>query len=201
MNRKSLTNRAICPKLTLDSNVSLPWYAIVWRNKKRYSNQQVAKAAGARPAYGRRVSPPALSPLRRPLQSQRLYGVALLVALVAGASCIDPSGPKDWVCTSDETLAVTVGPGPEPRISWTPECTAFVMFVADSGTLDDFNALWVVLSKDTVSSQVPASVIYGTLPPNTMEVVPPEPLEAGHAYMVFVTARQGPVIGLTYFTP
>jgi hypothetical protein len=134
-------------------------------------------------------------------RSQRFYGVALFVAMVTGASCIDPSGPKDWVCTRADTLAVTVTSGLKPRISWTPQCTAFLLAIFDSAAMDDESPVWAVVSRDTVSSQVPASLNYGSFPPNTLDVLPASPLQTGRAYEVFVAVRLGDVIGHTYFTP
>ena len=112
--------------------------------------------------------------------------VTLACASACLLACGDATGPEEQVipCT-DETgsVAVTVGPGFTPTLSWSPTCTVAMILVEE-----DASDMWgAATEEDLWDSPAAANVIappvtYGAPISGTTTFQEPLQLEAGHTY-------------------
>jgi hypothetical protein len=136
------------------------------------------------------------------LLHRRLYLLALATLLLAG--CNDPGRPNgSAACTGG--VAVSVGEGTQPEISWTPRCGVVLLEVVEIGSEASPGPRWAVLAFARTLLEPP--IRYGSDPGGAIDIIalPPAPLESAHTYRVAVFRRgvalENVEIGSATFTP
>jgi len=128
--------------------------------------------------------------------------VAILAA-IAIAGCSDSSAPAPLAeCTGP--VAVSVGSGTKPLISWSPACRASALLVdiPNSG-----NNYWFLTTQGDTNGLRPP-IVYASTPAGTVTQIAPLTLASGTEYRVTLSRADdsGPIatlviIGNVTFTP
>jgi hypothetical protein len=130
---------------------------------------------------------------------RRSFPLLALLGALAACGSDDPGAIP--ACTGP--VAMTVGSGSTPKISWSPTCRVATLSVDPNS---DFTVVWVLRTAGDTNGITPP-IDYGASPNGVMTLFGPGPLQAGTTYRVRILRATGDttlpfdVIGGTYFTP
>lgn len=129
----------------------------------------------------------------------RSFLLMTVLGLLAACGSDDPGAIP--ACTGP--VAMTVGSGSTPRISWSPACRVATLTVDPNS---DFTVVWVLRTAGDTNGITPP-IDYGASPNGVMTLFGPGPLQAGTPYRVRILRATGDstlpfaAVGASYFTP
>lgn len=120
---------------------------------------------------------------------------ALLVILLAAASCTGSASPIEYPtpCVGSIALTVAVTRSTQPVVTWTPRCGAARLTVeSPAASHGSSTVFWSITS---AAHTLASGVRYGRVPDNATQDTPPAPLASGQTVLIVVHNDAGHILG------
>lgn len=112
--------------------------------------------------------------------NKQLLFTSIFLGVLIGLGC-----GSAHTFNNNEVPVITVGPGLQPVISWTPTAAYELNVYEGTEDGDGFGAIWTVRVGNSYDNNLQSPVTYG-VPPTGADVKEAPPLEAGKTYTVAI---------------